>query len=61
MRSCRKHKVRDTTEAIIGVVTGLFAVPQTVLLGRYDAEGRLRYTGATFLPQAAIPQGRLTH
>ncbi|MEU4469445.1 hypothetical protein AB0G20_38125 [Streptomyces sp. NPDC024017] len=34
-----------TTEAIVGAVTGSLAAPRTVLLGRYDRAGRLRYTG----------------
>ncbi len=53
--------MRVITEAEIGAVTGSLATPQTVLLGGYDAEGRLQYTGTTFLPGAAIPYGRLTH
>ncbi|MFD8609615.1 ATP-dependent DNA ligase [Streptomyces sp. NPDC059631] len=51
-RSWRKYKVRVTTEAVIGAVTGSPAAPRTVLLGRYDAAGRLQYTGrSTTLPQ----------
>ncbi len=52
--SWRKYKVRVTTEAIVDAVTGSLAAPRTVLLGRYDAAGRLRYTGrSTTLSQAA--------
>ncbi|MGW7528477.1 hypothetical protein [Streptomyces sp. NPDC054783] len=40
VHSWRKHKVRVTTESIIGAVTGAVAAPRTVLLGRYDAAGR---------------------
>ncbi|MGJ5763257.1 hypothetical protein [Streptomyces galbus] len=37
--------MRTTTEAIIGAVTGPLEAPRTVLLGRYDAAGRLQYVG----------------
>ncbi|MFF8931480.1 ATP-dependent DNA ligase [Streptomyces longwoodensis] len=40
-----KYKVRTTTEAIVGAVTGSLAAPRTVLLGRYDPAGRLQYAG----------------
>ncbi|MGI5414003.1 ATP-dependent DNA ligase [Streptomyces chartreusis] len=54
VRGWRKHKVRETEEAIVGAFTGSRAVPRTLLLGRYDTEGRLRYVGSsTTLPQAA--------
>ncbi|MGW5609358.1 ATP-dependent DNA ligase [Streptomyces sp. NPDC003753] len=54
VRSWRKYKVRVTTEAIIGAVTGSPAAPRTVLLGRYDAAGHLQYTGrSTTLSQTA--------
>ncbi|MEU1916088.1 hypothetical protein [Streptomyces massasporeus] len=39
------NKVRVTTEAIVGAVTGSLAAPRTVLLGRYDHAGSLQYTG----------------
>ncbi|MEU2518867.1 hypothetical protein ABZ732_08785 [Streptomyces pseudogriseolus] len=46
--------MRVTTEAIIGAVTDSLAAPRTLLLGRYDAAGRLQYTGrSTTLSQAA--------
>ncbi|MEU3297417.1 ATP-dependent DNA ligase [Streptomyces longwoodensis] len=45
VRAWRKYKVRTTTEAIIGAVTGTLEPPRTVLLGRYDAAGRLQYVG----------------
>ncbi|MDX3314528.1 ATP-dependent DNA ligase [Streptomyces sp. NPDC054884] len=55
--SWRKYKVRVTTEAVIGAVTGSLAAPRTLLLGRYDRAGRLRYVGrSTTLSRAA---GRL--
>ncbi|MEV7797397.1 ATP-dependent DNA ligase [Streptomyces sp. NPDC087512] len=46
-RSWQKHKVRDTADAIVGAVTGPAAAPRTLLLGRYDARGALRYIGRT--------------
>nr|WP_159039802.1 hypothetical protein [Streptomyces sp. TP-A0356] len=55
-RSWRKYKVRETTEALVGAVTGSLAAPRTVLPGRYDAarHRRLQYTGrSTMLSQAA--------
>ncbi|MGI5243298.1 ATP-dependent DNA ligase [Dactylosporangium sp. CA-139066] len=42
-----KVKTRSTTEAIIGGVTGSLSAPGVLLLGRYDAAGRLRYVGQT--------------
>ncbi|MEV7755643.1 ATP-dependent DNA ligase [Streptomyces griseofuscus] len=47
VRSWQKYKVRVTTEAIIGAITGPTDAPRTVLLGRYDNAGRLQYTGRT--------------
>ncbi len=43
------HKVRrrDSTEAIIGAVTGSLRHPQTLLLGRVDEAGKLRFVGRT--------------
>ncbi|MGC5236870.1 ATP-dependent DNA ligase [Streptomyces albogriseolus] len=53
-RGWRKYKVRHTEDAIVGAYTGPAAAPRTLLLGRYDAAGRLRYIGrTTTLPQAA--------
>lgn len=37
-----KYKVRETTEAIVGAVTGHRSVPRTLLLGRYDDQERLQ-------------------
>ncbi|MFF3517958.1 hypothetical protein [Streptomyces sp. NPDC002573] len=46
--------MRETTEAIVGAITGTLAAPRTLLLGRYDDHGRLQYTGrTTTLAQAA--------
>ncbi|WP_329235625.1 hypothetical protein [Streptomyces canus] len=38
--------MRETTEAIVGAVTGSLTAPRGLLLGRYD-DGRLQYTGRT--------------
>ncbi|WP_405681530.1 hypothetical protein OG239_03195 [Streptomyces sp. NBC_00868] len=45
----RRYKIRrrDTTEAIIGAITGTLARPQLLVLGRYDHHGRLRAVGRT--------------
>ncbi|WP_235614041.1 ATP-dependent DNA ligase [Streptomyces olivochromogenes] len=47
VRGWQKHKVRETTEAIVGAVTDSPADPHTLLLGRYDDQGRLQYVGRT--------------
>ncbi|WP_240930071.1 ATP-dependent DNA ligase [Streptomyces coryli] len=46
-RGWRKYRVRHSAEAIIGAVTGRLTRPSSLLLGRYDEGGRLRYTGRT--------------
>jgi len=46
-RGWLKLRERNTAEAVVGGVTGGLAAPDTVLLGRYDLTGRLRYTGRT--------------
>lgn len=46
-RGWAKFRVRATTEAIIGGVTGSIRNPETILIGRFDRRGRLRYTGGT--------------
>lgn len=46
-RGWTKIRRRDTTEAIIGAITGTLARPQLLLLGRRDATGRLRPVGRT--------------
>ncbi|MER7694634.1 hypothetical protein [Streptomyces sp. NPDC097610] len=38
--------MRETTEAIVGAVTGSLTAPRGLLLGRYD-DGHLQYTGRT--------------
>jgi ATP dependent DNA ligase-like protein len=51
-RGWLKYKVRETTEAIVGAVTGPATAPRTLLLGRYDTIGHFQYTGRiTVLPQ----------
>ncbi|MEU5397556.1 hypothetical protein [Streptomyces tibetensis] len=46
--------MRETTEAIVGAVTGPVASPRGLLLGRYDDRQRLQYTGrSTTLARAA--------
>ncbi|MGW7512858.1 ATP-dependent DNA ligase [Streptomyces massasporeus] len=40
VRGWQKYKVRETSEAIVGAITGSLAVPRTLLLGRYDDGGR---------------------
>jgi ATP-dependent DNA ligase len=56
-RSWRKYRSRSSTEVIVGAVTGTVSRPSTVLLGRFDAEGRLQYAGRTVpLSHAACEQ-----
>ncbi|WP_346094325.1 ATP-dependent DNA ligase [Streptomyces olivaceiscleroticus] len=50
----RKYRVRESTEAIVGAVTGSLHRPGTLLLGRLDATGRLRYVGRTTQLTAAL-------
>ncbi len=44
-RGWSKFRTRIVTEAVVGGVTGSISRPETVLLGRFDRRGRLRYTG----------------
>ncbi|MEU1458095.1 ATP-dependent DNA ligase [Streptomyces avermitilis] len=46
-RGWQKYKVRETMEAIVGAVTGSLTAPRSLLLGRYDDDRRLQYTGRT--------------
>ncbi|MER6521832.1 ATP-dependent DNA ligase [Streptomyces sp. NPDC001553] len=46
-RGWYKIRRRDTTEAVIGAVTGTLTRPQLLLLGRHDPAGRLRAVGRT--------------
>ncbi|MGW1363063.1 ATP-dependent DNA ligase [Streptomyces chartreusis] len=47
MRGWLKYKPRETTEAVVGAITGPLAAPRTLLLGRYDTGGQLQYVGRT--------------
>jgi ATP-dependent DNA ligase len=47
VRGWRKYRVRDTTEAVIAGITGTLEQPRSLLLGRYDAAGRLHYIGSS--------------
>ncbi|MEV4708674.1 ATP-dependent DNA ligase [Actinoplanes sp. NPDC049316] len=42
-----KYKRKVTVEAIVGGVTGAIEDPRTLLLGRFDGRGRLRYVAGT--------------
>ncbi|MFF8287400.1 ATP-dependent DNA ligase [Streptomyces albus] len=54
VRAWKKYKARHTEDAIVGAFTGSPAAPRTLLLGRYDTDGHLRYIGrSTTLPQAS--------
>ncbi|MGW1769393.1 ATP-dependent DNA ligase [Streptomyces sp. NPDC002073] len=44
-RGWTKIRRRDTTEAVIGAITGTPTRPQLLVLGRYDRHGRLRAVG----------------
>lgn len=46
-RGWLKLRERNSTEAIVGGVTGSIAQPETLLLGRRDAGGVLRFVGRT--------------
>ncbi|MEU7822985.1 ATP-dependent DNA ligase [Catellatospora sp. NPDC049133] len=46
-RGWRKLRVTSTAEAIVGGVTGSAGHPATLLLGRLDRHGNLRYVGRT--------------
>jgi ATP-dependent DNA ligase len=47
VRGWNKLRARTTTEAVIGAVTGTLRCPMSLLLGRFDAGGRLRMIGRT--------------
>ncbi|MFF3675904.1 ATP-dependent DNA ligase [Streptomyces sp. NPDC002120] len=46
-RGWTKIRRRDTTEAIVGAITGTLTRPQLLVLGRHDQNGRLRAVGRT--------------
>jgi ATP-dependent DNA ligase len=43
----RKLRHRSSTEAIVAGITGTFSAPETLVLGRFDGNGRLREVGRT--------------
>ncbi|MFD5271542.1 hypothetical protein [Streptomyces sp. NPDC058335] len=45
VKGWHNYKVCETTETVVGAVTGPAAAPRSLLLGRYD--GRLQRTGRT--------------
>ncbi|MFG2440710.1 ATP-dependent DNA ligase [Streptomyces sp. NPDC048508] len=47
MRGWEKARVRHTSEAIVGAVTGRIQAPSTLLLARQDEDGRLHFVGRT--------------
>lgn len=47
VRGWLKVRARQSTEALIGAITGTLGRPRLLVLGRYDGEGRLRYAGKT--------------
>ncbi|MDX2621591.1 hypothetical protein ABZ745_24260 [Streptomyces sp. NPDC013082] len=47
MRGWTKVRRRNTSEALIGAVTGFLHRPEVLLLGRYDTTSRLRLVGKT--------------
>nr|WP_308345239.1 hypothetical protein [Streptomyces sp. ISL-94] len=46
-REWTRIRRRDTTEAVIGAITGTRVRPRLLLLGRLDTDGRLRAVGRT--------------
>ncbi|WP_327267187.1 ATP-dependent DNA ligase (plasmid) [Streptomyces sp. NBC_01232] len=46
-RGWTKIRRRDTTETIVGAITGTLTRPQLLVLGRHDQDGRLRAVGRT--------------
>ncbi|MFD9260109.1 hypothetical protein [Streptomyces sp. NPDC059538] len=54
-RGWTKIRRRDTTEAIVGAITGTLTRPQLLVVGRHDTGGGLRAVGRTvpLCPDAA--------
>ncbi|QJS14054.1 hypothetical protein HKX69_35110 [Streptomyces argyrophyllae] len=50
-------RARASAEAVVASLTGRVAAPSTLLLGRYDTAGRLRFVAWT-APLSARPGGR---
>ncbi|MCU1650470.1 MAG: dependent ligase [Pseudonocardia sp.] len=57
-RTWRKIRTRRTAEAVVGVVLGSIARPEALILGRYDARGRLRVAGPSGSPASCAPARR---
>ncbi|MEV7076616.1 ATP-dependent DNA ligase [Streptomyces sp. NPDC093990] len=53
-RGWLKYKPIETSEAIVGAVTGLPTAPRSLLLGRYDTGGHLHYVGRTTTLTATV-------
>jgi hypothetical protein len=54
----RKFRIYTTTLAIIAGVAGPATQPTTVLLGRFDQSGRLRYVARSHRIGPAVPYGK---
>ncbi len=46
-RGWLKYRIRDTAEAVVGAVTGSLELPESLVLGYYDAAGDLVVAGST--------------
>jgi hypothetical protein len=53
-----KVRARASAEAVVASVTGRVAAPSTLLLGRYDEAGRLRFIART-APLSATARGEV--
>jgi ATP-dependent DNA ligase len=60
-RGWQKYKVKHTTEAVIGGVSGSLTDPRTILLGRYDSIGRLQYVGRTTVLSRGVSRDLARH
>lgn len=47
IRGWEKIRVRHTSDAIVAAVTGRVHAPSSLVLGRFDADGRLHFVGRT--------------
>lgn len=59
-RGWRKVRARTSTETVVGGVTGSADDAETLLTGRFDGQGRLRYMGRTH-PLHARQRRELAH
>jgi ATP-dependent DNA ligase len=55
-RDWRKYRSRQSTEAVIGAVSGSLATPTAVLLGRLDQTGQLQFAGRTTVLTRSLAQ-----